>query len=531
MDKTDNQPIKSFSADASGKNVGSNKEWFLGLLNSFVKERGLVRFQIDSYNDFVSNRIQKIIKEIKEIKPEVPELGEFKIKLGDFRIGKENWGPWLKEADGSERKIMPTEARIRNLTYSAPMFVEMSPVMNGVEGEKLWVNFGDMPIMLKSNICPLCNMTEKELVGAGEDPDDPGGYFVVNGTERILVLVEEIAQNKAILAKVNTGNVTEIARIHSEKDGYVQRHLIERKRNGIITISFANVNSLPIAILLKALGLESDKDVITVLSNDPDVHEEFYVNLYEADVSKKEDALDKIGLHIKIPQKEYRMERSVKLVDRYLLPHLGQDPSNRLEKAVFLAKAVGKLIQLHLDKIEEDDLDHYSNKRLRMSGDLLEILLRSILLGKWGLITRITYNYQKLTKRGRVPPLQAIVESNVLTNQLVSALAIGSWVGGRTGVSQRLERGSYIKTMSHMRNVLSPLTSTQEHFEARELHPTHWGKLCTSETPEGATIGLRKYLAIMAEVTKGVEEKEKRSLEKLLEKHVEPIEKIIKRSH
>ena len=84
--------------------------------------------------------------------------------------------------------------------------------------------------------------------------------------------------------------------------------------------------------------------------------------------------------------------------------------------------------------------------------------------------------------------MQAIVESNVLTNQLVSALAIGSWVGGRTGVSQRLERGSYIKTISHMRNVLSPLTSTQEHFEARELHPTHWGKLCTSETPEGATI-------------------------------------------
>jgi DNA-directed RNA polymerase subunit B" len=158
---------------------------------------------------------------------------------------------------------------------------------------------------------------------------------------------------------------------------------------------------------------------------------------------------------------------------------------------------------------------------LKLAGDLLEILLRSILLGKWGLITRITYNYQKLTKRGRLPPLQAIVESNVLTNQLVSALAIGSWVGGRTGVSQRLDRGSFIKTLSHMRNVLSPLTSTQEHFEARELHPTHWGKLCTSETPEGATIGLRKYLAIMAEVTKGVSEEESKSLANALKKMVD----------
>src|SRR3989338_5540862 len=122
---------------------------------------------------------------------------------------------------------------------------------------------------------------------------------------------------------------------------------------------------------------------------------------------------------------------------------------------MFLSKAVEKVVKLHLEKIEEDDLDHYSNKRLRLSGDLLEILLRSILLGKWGLITRVTYNYQKLTKRGRLPPLQSIIESDVLSNQLTSALAIGSWVGGRTGVSQRLERGSYIKTISHMRNVLS----------------------------------------------------------------------------
>jgi DNA-directed RNA polymerase beta subunit len=100
----------------------------------------------------------------------------------------------------------------------------------------------------------------------------------------------------------------------------------------------------------------------------------------------------------------------------------------------------------------------------------------------------------------------------------VSALAIGSWVGGRTGVSQRLERGSYTKTISHMRNVLSPLTSTQEHFEARELHPTHFGKLCTSETPEGATIGLRKYLAVMSEITKGLSEKEAKSIFSMVQK-------------
>jgi len=488
---------------------------FINLMEAYAHQKGFVRFQIDSYNDFITRRIPKVLSEIGTIKPEVPDLGEFKIKLGEFKIG----GPSVKEADGSVRDVMPSEARIRNLTYSAPMYIEMTPVLNGIESESVVVNFGDLPVMVKSRICPLAQMGREELIKAGEDPDDQGGYFVVNGTERILVLVEEIAQNRIITAKVEGGgSVTEIARVHSEKDGYVQRHLLERKKDGIVTISFANVNKLPIAILLKALGLESDKNVVDAISPDPAIEEEFFVNLYEIDIPTKEKGLDAIGLHIKIPQEQYRMDRAIKLVDRYLLPHLGQDPSSRVAKALFLGKAVEKLLKLHLGKTEEDDLDHYSNKRLRLAGDLLEILLRSILLGKWGLITRITYNYQKLTKRGRLPPMQAIVESNVLTNQLVSALAIGSWVGGRTGVSQRLERGSYIKTISHMRNVLSPLTSTQEHFEARELHPTHWGKLCTSETPEGATIGLRKYMAITAEVTKGITDKELKTVQSIVTK-------------
>lgn len=482
------------------------------ILQAFAQERGFVRFQIESYNDFITRRIPKVLSSIGVIKPEVPDIGDLKIKFGEFKIGE----PSTKEADGSIRPILPLEARIRNITYSAPMYVEMIPVINKQEGEPVLVNFGDMPVMVKSKICPLSTMSRQELIKAGEDPDDPGGYFIINGTERILVLVEEIASNRIITSKVNTGNVSEIARIHSEKEGYVQRHLLERKIDGIITISFANVTRLPVAILLKALGLEADRDIITAISADEEVQEEFYINLYEIDILTQAQALDEIGKHLKIPQKSYRTDRAIKLIDKYLLPHLGQEPANRIQKAMFLAKAIEKMIKLHLNKIEEDDLDHYSNKRLRLAGDLLEILLRSILLGKWGLITRITYNYQKLAKRGRLPPLQAIVESNVLTNQMVSALAIGSWVGGRTGVSQRLERGSYIKTISHMRNVLSPLTSTQEHFEARELHPTHFGKLCTSETPEGATIGLRKYLAILSEVTHGLHEKELKSVLNLI---------------
>lgn len=489
-------------------------EGYKQLLQAFADEQGFVKFQIDSYNDFIANRIPNIIKSIKEIKPEVPDLGEFKIKLGKFKLGP----PSVKEADGSTRNILPSEARIRNLTYAAPMYVEMTPVLNGIESETITVNFGDLPVMIKSSMCPLSTMNKEDLIRAGEDPDDPGGYFIINGTERVLVLIEEIAPNRILVEKPKLPNITEVARIHSERDGYIQRHIIERKADGIIRINFANVNRLPIIVLLRALGLESDKDVITNVSADPEIQQEFYPNLFETEASTSKEAIEEIADHLKIMQKEYRQERVNRLVDKYLLPHLGQEKRDRMSKAIYLSKAINKTLRFHLKKIPKDDLDHYSNKRLRLSGDLLEILFRSILLGKWGLITRITYNYQKLTKRGRFPPLPSIVESNVLTNQIVSAIAIGSWVGGRTGVSQRFERGSFIKSLSHLRNILSPLTSTQEHFEARELHPTHWGKIDPSQTPEGATIGLRKYLAVMAQITKGTNEKDMKNLENLISK-------------
>ena len=484
------------------------------LIDAFEKEKGWINFQIDSFNHFVEHGLQEIINEIGIIKLN-PEAGDLKLKFGKVRVEK----PIVKEADGSTRIIFPNEARIRNLTYSAPMYIEMTPVLNGIESETMPVNFGDLPVMLKSKICPLSKMNTRELIEAGEDPDDPGGYFIINGTERVLVLIEEIAPNRIIVQKSNISNITETARIHSEKDGYVQRHIIERRTDGIIRINFANINRLPIVILLRALGLESDKDIITAISFDPEIQQEFYSNLFESESSTTKEAIEEIGSHLKILQKEYRRERAERIIDKYLLPHLGQDKKDRIKKALFLAKAVEKILRLHINKIPEDDLDHYSNKRLRLVGDLLEVLFRSILLGKWGLITRINYNYQKLTKRGRFPPLPSIVESNVLTSQINSAMAIGAWVGGRTGVSQRLERDSYIKTVSHMRNILSPLTSTQEHFEARELHPTHWGRIDPCQTPEGATIGLRKYLASMAEITRGLSDKDEKALLDFIKKN------------
>ncbi len=484
-------------------------EDFKILLKKFVDERGLIKFQIESYNRFIEKRIQDIFDEIGEIKPESDRLNEFRVRLGRVRLGK----PSVKESDGSLREILPMEARLRDLTYSAPMFLEMTPIIGDNEQETTEVKIGELPVMLKSKMCPLCGMSKEELIEAKEDPDDPGGYFIINGTERVLTLIEEITPNKVIL-EMKDGEAN--GRITSERRGWGQKHTLLRKKDGLLLISFASLKNFPLMVLMRSLGLSSDKEIMENINVKPAYNEEIYVNLYETDITDTEEALEYIGKKMKVYQKEYRKERAEQIIDKYLLPHIGQDRENRIKKAKYLARITLNLIKLAHGEIEEDDIDHYSNKRLKTAGDLLEILIRSILLGKWGLIERINYNYKKIAKRGKIPSVSTVVESNVLTSQINSALATGMWVGGRTGVSQRLERTNFTRSLAHLRNVISPLSTTQEHFKARELHSTHWGRLDPSETPEGPTIGLRKYMSTMSEISNGVEPEESENMIKTL---------------
>jgi len=488
---------------------------FIQLLNTFEREKGWVNFQIESFNNFVNFGIQSIIDEIKEIKLN-PEVGDLKLKFGKVQIGS----PHIKEADGSIRSkergspVFPNEARIRNLTYAAPVWVTITPVISGIQDAPEKVYIGDLPIMVRSCLCSTYGMSDQELIEKGEDPGDPGGYFIINGTERVLVLIEEIASNKAIFER-NDDMIT--VRINSEKSGFKQRHLIERKPDGEITISFANIRRLSIITLLKALGMKTDRDICNAISSDPRILNELYINLYQEEATTSEEAVEIIGKKLRVAE-DYREERVNQILDRYLLPHIGQETSDRINKARVLAKIIKKIIALSMNQIPEDDIDHYSNKRLLMSGELVGQLFRSILLGRWGLLAKMSYNYQKLIKRGKKPSIQGIVEADAVTKQILSSLATGNWIGGRTGVSQRLDRSSYVKTISHLRSIISPLTSTQEHFRARQIHPTEFGRLDPAETPEGSSIGLRKHLALMAEITPGINAKEEEKVLRLMKK-------------
>jgi len=275
-------------------------------------------------------------------------------------------------------------------------------------------------------------------------------------------------------------------------------------------------------MLDSALGLVTDQDIVQSVSNDPEIIKFMLENIEEAEdftqdegesldelhQKIREAAMKKLGEKVAAGQAtEYQAKRSNYVVDRYLLPHLNDpllsEDETRLVKAHFLGRMAEACFKLALRKRGEDDKDHYANKRLKLAGDLMEDLFRV----SFSRLTRdIKYQLERADMRNRELNVLTAVRADVLTERLTHPLATGNWVGGRTGVSQLLDRTDYMAMLSHLRRVISPLSRAQPHFEARDLHPTQWGRICPSETPEGPNCGLVKNFAQQVELSTALED-------------------------
>jgi DNA-directed RNA polymerase subunit B len=477
------------------------------VVESFFREKGLVRQHLDSYNDFIQRGLQQVIDEISGIDLDIEGVD---VKFG--RIWLDH--PSTREADGSTPKLWPNEARLRDLSYTAPLFMEMSLVQGGKTSPPEEVYIGELPVMLKSKICRLNNMNDEELITNAEDPLDPGGYYIVNGSERVIVAQEDLASN-CILVERDERVGTEVAKVFSSHRGFRAFVVVERKKDGLLRVSFPAVpGQVPLVVIIRGLGLESDREIVEAVSDDAEIVRELFENLQEAvEIKNRQDALDYIGKRVAIGQpRNYRLQRAQEVLDKYLLPHIGTDTKDRLNKAYYLGRMSEQVIDLALGRRKADDKDHYANKRFKLAGDLLENVFR---LAFMNLVRDIKYQLERSHARGRELNLKNAARADVLTERIRHALATGNWPGGRTGVSQLLDRTNYVAMVSHLRRVVSPLSRSQPHFEARDLHSTHWGKICPSETPEGPNCGLVKNLAITAEISIGTGEEK---VEKLLYK-------------
>ncbi len=528
------------------------------LVKLYFEERTIVNHHIASFNDFLAtrsnpnSRMQKIVDDMR-VPTDDAARGVIKLDTDrtngrniEIRIGRKRdeegnidhqakptitiEQPKVMEANGYSHDLTPMEARLRNLNYMAPVYVDFTIIEDGIERETERVHVGDLPMMVKSDGCNLNKeviqaslereMSDEEyqkfLIENKEDTRDPGGYFIIGGTERALITLEDLAPNRVMVEySEKYGAAVEVAKVFSQKEGYRALTLVEKKKDGMVMVSVPVVSgSIPLIALMKALGMESDQEIYEAIASTPEMANIVYANIENSYDKKtyapngfhtRDDAIAFLERNFAAGQaKEYRTKKVESILDRSLLPHLGDTEADRMKKAIFLGRVARSVLELSLGKRKEDDKDHYANKRLKLSGDLMEDLFRTSFNS---LMKDLKYQLERNWGRKKSDlNIASSIRPDLLTHKLLHALATGNWVGGRAGVSQLLDRTSNLSAMSHLRRITSSLTRSQPHFEARDLHPTQWGRLCPSETPEGQNCGLVKNAALIIDITEGFSE-------------------------
>jgi len=485
-----------------------NKRWVI--INDILTRDGVAKQHLTSFDEFLKKGLQEIIDEINHIDIENAEY-PYKIQLGRIQFKQ----PRMMELDGSVTHITPAEARMRNVSYIAPLMLEANVIEDGKTLETRFIHIGDIPVMVKSDACILRNFSEQKLIDHAEDPYDPGGYFIINGSERVIVGLEDLSYNKIIVDAEKVGGKKVFkAKVYSSIVGYRAKLELVLKEDGLVVARIpGSPVDIPVVTLMRALGLESDKEIASAVSLVDDIQNELESSFEKTDVTTSKDSIVYISKRIAPGMlEEFQIKRAETLLDWGLLPHLGKQPENRKEKTQFLGEAVCKLLELKLGWIRPDDKDHYGNKVVKFAGQMLADLFRTAFRN---LVRDMKYQLERSGQKRGINAVSAAIRPGIITDKLNNAIATGNWGRGRVGVTQLLDRTNYLSTISHLRRVQSPLSRTQPNFEARDLHSTHFGRLCPSETPEGSNCGLVKNLALSAIISVSVSSEE--VVEKLYE--------------
>lgn len=436
------------------------------------------------------------------------------------------------EKDGNADKITPNAARLRNLTYSSPLYVDIThtKLVDGQEAverkyQNIWM--GRIPIMLRSRFCYLNGLNDRDLTEMNECPLDPGGYFIINGEEKVLIAQEKMAANTVYVFSMKEGKYSHKAEIRS---GLEQTHrpmtslwvnmMAYRKlsnRNSTIGQPITAVlpyikQEIPIIVVFRALGFIPDRDILEHITCDFDDHEMLEMlkaSLDDAFVIQSQNvALSFIGSRGTRPgiTEQKRIRYAKEILQKEMLPHVSVDDGCETKKAYFLGYMVHRLLLAALGRREPDDRDHYGNKRLDLAGPLMSFLFRGLFRN---LMKQVKNYAQKFINLKREFKVDLAVQPRIITDGLSYSLATGNWGDhkkahqNRCGVSQVLNRLTYASTLSHLRRINSPVNRDSKMAKPRQLHNTQWGMVCPAETPEGVAVGLVKNLALMAYVSVG----------------------------
>lgn len=526
-----------------------NSDLFLRLYYERCKY-SLIAHQIDSFNDYIDHFIPLLMAQYNPIvvyhdyDEKINKFRtEIRIRLHFNKIDK----PILHEINGSVTNLYPHDARLRSLTYDSTLYVDMfvevflyegdnNEIVKHQEKHLKKINFGKIPIMLHSKLCLLSETINKTPNEMGECGADLGGYFIINGSEKVIITHERQAENKVYCFK--SAKSTKYSHIVEIKSMGLNRLLpsktlnvkINAKENSIwgktLCVSCSQFNQdIPLFIMFRALGIESDHGIIERIVYDcEDPQTDILIHLLRpsleeaCDIMTQFQAFEYLSRHVNIlgHPKESKLDNDKRIsyvkdaLNNDILPHMGQ---SLIMKGIFLGYMTRKILLYYLDYIQEDDRDSYSKKRLDTPGLLLANLTRQYL-------TKIIKDMRNaLMKEMNNGNWKYSKDINDLINQtniykiikpttlggMKYSLATGTWgmkgTINKVGVCQVLNRLSSNSSFSHLRRVNTPIDKSSKLVQPRKLHGTSWGYICPAETPEGSPIGVVKNLAMGCEIS------------------------------
>ena len=515
------------------------------LIDKYFKDNKnvLVKHHQDSYNDFINNGLKNIFIENNPIilqKEELDGVGgekqykyQTKLYLGGKNGDKIYYGkPIIYDDNDNTHYMFPNEARLRNMSYGMTIHYDVDVEFDIVDEEgktnktehvleKIFL--GKIPIMLQSDACVLKDLPSQQKFSLGECKNDPGGYFIINGKEKVIVSQEKFGDNLLYIRdKVNDLYSTSAEIRTASEDASKPKRTLSVKivapspslKNGQIVVAVPNVRKpIPLFILMRALGIESDKEIIKTclldLEKNEDLIDFFVPSIHDAGmIYTQNDALKFIATFTKGKSIPTVME----ILMNYFLPNVGE--LNFKTKAYFLGYMTKRLINVNLGIENSTDRDSYRFKRIELSGRLLyDLFLEYYKIQKAKITTKIDkeYYYHEGTYQG---DFESLILSNYsayfgerILETGVSKAFKGNWGSQshtkRPGVVQDLNRLSFFAFIAHLRKLNLPMDSSAKVVAPRLLHPTQWGVICPVHTPDGGNIGFHKHMAMGCHITAG----------------------------
>eukprot|EP00927_Polykrikos_kofoidii_P028729 TRINITY_DN25000_c0_g1_i1.p1 TRINITY_DN25000_c0_g1~~TRINITY_DN25000_c0_g1_i1.p1 ORF type:complete len:1285 (+),score=203.20 TRINITY_DN25000_c0_g1_i1:75-3929(+) len=505
------------------------------LVDLFLEYKGLVTQHIESYNYFINVGLHDIVKASSNIEVRSESDPKWFLKYEAIRVGK----PSLCE-DMSVIETTPQSCRMRDLTYSAPIYVDILYWRKDVKHRKRNVEIGRLPVMLRSCLCVLNGKSEDELTALGECPYDPGGYFIVKGVERVLMMQEQPLANRIIVdldAKKNVTAFVTSSTADNKSRTVVTPHPHARKK-GLWVKHSAFSELISVAVFFKAMGVESDQEIVQMVGIERVFTEAMLTCLqevHERGIFSQKAALAHLDSKLKYKNDNNRPAPTFKManldawgvINTQFLCHIECDNPNFARKIRFLGLMTRAVIRAQHDLSLIDDRDYYGNKRLELSGALISLLFEDqfktmsaelkkqadIALGKWHQQSSV----RKSDSSTYPDAIDLLGDRAKLTKAMTHAISTGNWNIkrfriDRAGVSQVLSRFSYMSCVGSMMRVKSQFEKSRKVAGPRALQPSQWGMLCPADTPEGEQCGLVKHLSLLTHVTTGEPESSLRQI-------------------